>query len=349
MATKPKKTARVPLYKNKKFLWPVGIVVGVIIVVLVAFRVSPWPGALIIRHVFNNGGAKTLKSLQKHMPSSPVAVVSNEQYRSGDKNALLDVYYPETTTKQLPVVIWTHGGAWLSGDKTDDGPYFKLLAEKGFTVVSLNYSLAPGAAYPTQLHELNDAYAYLEHNADAFHVDMNNVVLAGDSAGANLSAQMAAMVTNPAYAREVGIQPTLKPSQLKGVVLNCGIYKMEGLAEPNAALPKIVGWGDDVTVWAYSGTRDFSSPIIRQMSPYYYVTKNFPPTYITGGNADALTNAQSKPLAQKLKTLGVAVDDLFYPANHQPALPHEYQFNLDTSDGQKALAATLAFIEKQMK
>ena len=118
---------------------------------------------------------------------------------------------------------------------------------------------------------------------------------------------------------------------------------MDGLVHPDPTIPKIIGWGTDVSVWAYTGTRDFSSPVIKQMSAYYHITKDFPPTYITGGNSDPLTDAQSKPFADKLESLGVNVQRLFYPANHQPGLPHEYQFNLDNSDGKNALKATVDF------
>jgi acetyl esterase/lipase len=346
-ATKLLPRKKVSFYRRKGFLWPVGIIVGLIIVVLVAFRVSPWPGSLVIRAAFYDDAMKQSKALQAHTPSTPVAAITNQQYRDNDKAALLDVYFPEGTSddKRLPVVIWTHGGAWLSGTKNNSAPYFKLLAAQGYTVIAPNYTLAPEKTYPEPLRELNDAYRYIEANATRFHADTDQIILAGDSAGAQLSSQMAAMVTNPAYALDTGIDPVLKPEQLKGVILNCGIYKMEGLTHPDPTLPKLVGWGNDVTVWAYSGTRDLGSPLIRQMSPFYHVTDTFPPAYISGGNADLLTNAQSKPFANELTSLGVSVTTLFYPENHQPALPHEYQFNLDTADGKNALEQTLAFIK----
>lgn len=347
--TRNKQPVTPPFYKRKGFLWPVGVVVGLAVIVLVAFRVSPWPGALVIRAVFEDNSKKVLAALEKHTPTTPVASITNQQYRGNDPDAQLDAYFPQDTTQKLPVVIWTHGGAWLSGSKDNDAPYFALLAAKGYAVVALNYSLAPEKSYPTPLFQLNDAYVYLQKNAERLHVDMNQVFLAGDSAGSNLSAQMAAMVTNPSYAKEVGINPALQPSQLKGVILNCGIYKMEGLTQPDPTLPKILGWGDDVSVWAYASTKDFSDPVIRQMSPYYHVTSNFPPTYITGGNSDPLTDAQSKPFADTLQTLGVDVTRLFYPADHQPELPHEYQFNLDNDDGQHALEATVDFIATRVK
>lgn len=300
---------------------------------------------MVIRYVFEKEGAKTAAGLEEHAPASGVAIISDQQYKAGDTDALLDVYMPDSAQaggQKLPVIIWTHGGAWLSGDKTDAAGYYKLLAQAGFVVVAPNYSLAPQHTYPLPVHQLNTAHAYILENAERFHADTDNIILAGDSAGSQLSSQLAVIITNPAYAQEVGIVPSLLPAQLKGVVLSCGIYKMEELAHP-AAASRLLGWGSDVTVWAYSGTNDFSAPVIRQMSPYYYVTRNFPATFITGGNADPLTDVQSRPFAAVLSALGVSVTSLFYEPNHSPGLPHEYQFNLDNADGQNALQQIIAF------
>lgn len=347
---KTNKTSTISFYRKPIFLWWAGGILGFIILIALWFRVSSWPGAMVIRYEFNKGGRQTTQRMEPYAPKYGINVIHDQKYRTHDKDATLDVYTPDDAVKanqKLPVIIWTHGGAWLSGDKKAGAPYYKLLAQKGFTVIALDYSLAPDKKYPTALYQINDAYKYINLNAARFHADTDKIVLAGDSAGSQLSAQMAALITSPMYAKEVGITPNLAPTQLKGVVLNCGIYMMERLAYPNPSLSKLIGWGDDVTVWAYSGTHDFSDPIIRQMSPYYHVTKDFPATYITGGNADPLSDAQSKPFASKLQSLGVAVTTLFYPENHEPELPHEYQFNLDTNDAQHALDMTVDFARQQ--
>lgn len=317
-----------------------------LVAVAVWLKVSPWPGAMLIRFVFSQNDAKTTQALEKHQPATAVTGQLNQQYRPGDDSAFIDVYYPEGTTQKLPVIIWTHGGAWISGGRTDNAPYYKLLAAEGFTVISVEYSLGPERTYPTALHQLNDMYAYVQANAERLHADTNKIVLAGDSAGSQLSSQMAAFITNPAYAAELGMTPALAPGQLKGIVLNCGIYKMEELIHPDPTLPKIVGWGDDVSMWAYLGTRDFTvASKLTQMSAFYHVTKDFPPTYISGGNGDPLTKVQSIPLADKLESLGVKVTRLFYADDHKPSLPHEYQFNLDNDDGKAALQATVRYLK----
>lgn len=283
--------------------------------------------------------------METKLPRYPVRVLSNRQYRPNDEHALLDVYIPNralASQEALPAIVWTHGGAWLSGDKTDDAPYFERMADTGFVVVALNYALAPEAKYPAPLHELNDAYEYIQSRAASFHIDPHKIVLAGDSAGAQLTSQMAAALTNPAYAHEVKVQPALEPFQVAGVVLFCGIYRVGKLAEPSRSLAKIVDWGDELAVWAYTGERGSTGPAIRQMSTYYHVTKHFPPTFISGGNADALTKVQSMPFADRLRSLGVRVDTLFYPDNYAHRLPHEYQFTFD-SDGEKAFKRTTDF------
>lgn len=315
-------------------------------------RLSPWPGAMVIRWFFENNSANLdQQQVLKDRDPSGVETIKDEQYWLGKQDAVLDVHMPDNLAadKKLPVVVWTHGGAWLSGSKNDAEPYFRLLAKEGFVVVAPNYSLAPDYTYPTAVQQLNIAHQYILDNSERLHADISNIFLAGDSAGSQLSAQLAAIITSPDYANEVNITPSLQPGQLKGVLLNCGIYDMGGLANPDHEVSRLLGWGDDVTVWAYSGTDNFSDPIIRQMSPMFHVTKDFPPAFITGGNADPLTNAQSKPFSDKLKQSGVPTSTLFYPADHQPELPHEYQFSLDLKDAQKAFAQMVKFVKTYSK
>jgi len=336
-----------PFYRRKWFLWPVGIIGGGALAILLAFNLSPWPGALLIRTVFENNAADVKAAMEKHAPDG-VASIRDQQYRPGDDDAMLDVYFPEGTAdgEALPTLVWTHGGAWLSGNKEDAAPYFELIASEGYTVVAIEYSLAPEKTYPTPIHQINDALAYIQENAARFHIDPDNIIMAGDSAGAQLTSQMAAIITNPDYAEALDITPSLRAEQLRGVVLTCGIYDMEVFLERGDMISGgILGWGVGVTTWAYTGSRDHDSPVLDEMSTIDHVTAEFPPAFITGGNDDPLTDSQSKPLAGRLDEIGVETTTLFYPADHEPKLGHEYQFDLDNEDGQNALKEILAFMK----
>ena len=98
-------------------------------------------------------------------------------------------------------------------------------------------------------------------------------------------------------------------------------------------------------LWAYSGTKDFlNDPRLKTASVVNYVTADFPPAFITAGNVDPLL-AQSTEFAKKLQALEVPTDTLFYPADHQPQLNHEYQFNLDTADAKTAMQRMVDFVK----
>lgn len=332
-----------PRRRGRTRLGAVGL--GAVVAGAVTVRATPRPLTTLVRKGFDWDADRTTRALDNHAPAG-VARIAGEQYRVGDPDALLDVYFPESAAEGagLPTVVWTHGGGWVSGTRRHYNGYYQRLASEGYTVVSLDYSLGPFQQYPTAVHQLNAAHAYLVANAERLRVDPDKFILAGDSAGAQLSSQLATIITNPDYAREVGVTPALRPEQLRGVILNCGVYDMSQMASGGGILGSIVRQ----PMWAYTGDRDpRSSSALRQMSTLHRVTDAYPPAYISGGNGDPLTDAQSRPLAGRLASLGVDVTTLFYPADHRPKLPHEYQFNLDTVDGQRALQQTLDFMAKK--
>lgn len=324
-----------------------GILLAIMLLgMLVSFAVSPAPGAHLIRRVFQNNDQEIMAILQEHKPDDVTSIL-NEPYRDNDPDALLDVHIPDVALadgEALPTVVWTHGGAWVAGSKEEWAPYYMVLASHGYTVVGIAYSLGPGQTYPTALDQLNDALAYVREHAERFHIDPDRIVLAGDSAGAQITSQYATMVTNPDFAAAVGITPTLEAEHLRGVLLYCGIYDFVPYFDASG----LIGWGARVSIWAYTGNRARTfdkNPALAQMSTLDHVTENFPPAFISGGNGDPLTPHQSKPLAEKLDGMDVHVTTLFFPDDHQPPQPHEYQFNLDTPEAQQALDESITFLE----
>jgi acetyl esterase/lipase len=162
-----------------------------------------------------------------------------------------------------------------------------------------------------------------------------------------MASQIATLVTSPVYASEVGIIPSLRPDQLRGTILFCGAYDAAGVARhprvvPNTALRVF----SRSVLWAYTGSRERVSTAMRQMSTIDHVTREFPPTFISGGNADPLTDAHSRPFAARLVELGVDVCARFYASDRTPALGHEYQFRLESVDGQATLQAVLGFVQR---
>jgi len=323
-----------------RWLWKVAVVILVVLLLGYAtLRLSPWPAALAIRLVFEADGRQMNAALERYVPPG-VAGVLDEHYDPGDPDARLDVFFPQrpNTGGGLLTIVWIHGGAFVAGSKEEVRNYVKILAAHGYTAVAVDYSLAPGRSYPTPVRQVNAALAYLAGNAGRLHVDPGRFVLAGDSAGAQLAAQVANLTTAADYARAVGIEPALARRQLAGTLLYCGFYRgPDPGSDAGSFYVRSV-------LWSYSGRRDFRHrPDFALVFVGEHLSAAFPPTFVSVGDADPLAR-QSYVLADSLRTLGVPVETLFFAAGHAPPLPHEYQFKLASEAGQLALERSLAFL-----
>jgi acetyl esterase len=324
--------------------WLLGGILIAAVALFAFHQLSVWPSALFFRALFDYGGVRMADGLAKHVPPGVTAVL-DERYDASDPDALLDVFYPAAVAnsdKQLVTIVWIHGGGFLSGSKAQIANYAKIYAAEGYTVIGVGYTLAPSAKYPRPVQQVNAALGYIAKNAKRFHADASRIVLAGDSAGAQLAAQTANIVSVPEYAKAIGISPAIERKQLIGVLLFCGIYDAKSMRPGSGIMGEFLR-----TVGrAYFGSEDFTNlPSVALFSVKDHVTANFPPAFITAGNGDPLL-PHSEALANAIAEKGGRVDKLFFDTGQKPALGHEYQFDLDTDAGRLALRRALSFLRE---
>ena len=136
-----------------------------------------------------------------------------------------------------------------------------------------------------------------------------------------ISSAAANVITSSTYAKLTKIKPGLASSQLKGLLLYCGIYEIDNLKTEGS-----FGSFLKTVMWAYFGGKDISrDQYAKSASITNFLTSSFPPSFVSAGNYDPLLN-QSKLLSAKLSALNISLDTLFYPENRTPALGHEYQY-----------------------
>lgn len=324
----------------KKILLRTLTILAVIgLLLFLAFKFSPYPSALSMRYLFEREAVKMNEKLAEHVPEG-VSEILDIQYDTTDDDAKLDVYFPSNVVDELPVIVWVHGGGWISGKKNQLSNYYKILASNGYIVASIDYSLAPEKTYPTPVKQTMAALRFIQENAGKYHINPSSIFLGGDSAGSHIAAQVATILSVPTYAETMGITPSIDRSDLKGMVLYCGPYDAEGVDIDGA-----FGAFLKAMLWSYSGKDDFlTDEFFQTASVIDYVDKNFPPSFISVGNNDPL-EVQSKKLARKLSALQVETDTLFFAADYTPKLPHEYQFNLDEEAGKTALERSFVFLK----
>lgn len=113
--------------------------------------------------------------------------VSTKNYKIKD-DVIIRVYKPKNILQINPCFIYFHGGGFFAGniDMYDD--YLKIISHKlNFIVISIDYKLSPENKFPSAI---NDSWKfikfYIKHSS-YFNADINNTIIGGDSAGANLT------------------------------------------------------------------------------------------------------------------------------------------------------------------
>jgi acetyl esterase/lipase len=264
-------------------------------------------------------------------------------YQPGDSAARLDLFRPAGTHgRALPVVVWVHGGGFMSGDKAHVANYLKIIAGQGFAAVGVNYGLGPMARYPEPVRDVADALRYLEKNAKELGLDTARIVLAGDSAGAQIAAQVGIVVASRPYAASMQIAAPISREALRGLVLFCGLYDPD-LRDNAKAYQDFL----EMATWAYFGVKDLGGdPRKEQFSIVGNLPASMPPLFVSAGNGDPLLR-HSQELVRVARGKGVPVEPLFFDSA-EPKLDHEYQFLLDTREAQVALQRMLNFLKQTL-
>lgn len=311
------------------------ILVGVL-GALALYYTSLQPGAALVTAVFDHnvpvtppaGFGQVARTVTERRVSIPVPDAPT---------AYLDIYTPDGAAgTPRPVIMWVHGGGFVSGSAANVADYAILLAHAGYTVASLDYSLAPGARYPVPVRQANAALRYLRDNASRFGSDPARIVLGGDSAGAQIVSQLAAVQTDAALASSMGLTASVPSGALRGVVLFCGIYDMDTLS--GSGFPALRTF-----LWAYTGARDWTSyPAVDQLSTVQHITSRYPPTFLSVGDADPF-RFQAAELASVLKRNAVPLTTVFWNGTGDD-LGHEYQFKFNLPEARTAFQRTLGFL-----
>ena len=257
--------------------------------------------------------------------------LDNIRYGAHPKWNALDVYYPKGTQGVLPVIVSFHGGGYVYGTKEVYQYYCMSLAQKGFVVVNFNYRLAPAVRFPNPLRECNQVMEWICGNASLYHMDLNNVFMVGDSAGAQMTSQYALIWSDPDYAAIMDIRPP--QFRLAAVGLNCGMYDLRVRAVTGSGV--VTNYFGPDPVGAYGAQLDVLSRIDRR----------YPPAYVLSAANDFLLDC-CEPMARLLSERGVPVEWKVYGEDSDPNAGHVFHCNMRLPMAAQANADEIAFFKR---
>ncbi len=203
----------------------------------------------------------------------------------GGRN-LLDVYLP-TEAKQgdcRPVLLHIHGGAWMIGDKREQGiPLMTHLASRGWICVTSNYRLSPKATMPDHIIDVKRAIAWIRSDIESYGGDANFITITGGSAGGNLSALAALTANDPNF------QPGFEDvdTRLDAAVPVYGIFDFLDRANDRGANKMGTALGPKV----FKCTPEENPELWDSVSPITRIHSEAPPFLVIQGSHDSLVYA----------------------------------------------------------
>ncbi len=250
------------------------------------------------------GDAAAAVAAQMGIPAKqPVARVTDITLQGAAGPLRARVYDPQASRAPAPVILYFHGGGWVTGTlDTYDASDRELADGTGAIVVSVQYRLGPESRFPAAQDDADASYGWLLQNAGTLGADPKQIALAGESAGGNLAIDTAIWARDrklPAPVHELLVYPVV------GTDLTTSSYK-----ETTDAVPlnrkAIVWYVDHFT----NGPADLSDPRLNVVGAADL--HGLPPTTIISAEIDPL-RSEGEMLAQKLQAAGIPVAQQTFP------------------------------------
>lgn len=229
---------------------------------------------------------------------------------------LLDVYRPILREEPLPTVLYVHGGGFRILSKDTHWIMGLAFARRGMVVFNASYRLAPRHPFPAAIEDVCAAYQWVVEHAAEWGGDPKRIILAGESAGANLITALAVATCwrrEEPHARAVfdtGVVPL-------AVLPACGMHQVTDperflrRRKLHAFLHDRLLEVSEAYLGRATGCLDLADPLcILEKAPP--PDRPLPPFFAGVGTADPLLD-DTRRLAAALGRLGADVEVAYYP------------------------------------
>ncbi len=216
----------------------------------------------------------------------------------------LDIHLP-ASVKEPRLLVWVHGGAWTSGDKT---AYPTFLVEHGFAVASLDFRSSSEARFPANVHDIKAGIRFLRAKASEYGYRADRIGIVGASSGGHLAALVGVTAGNKELEGSEG-DHLKESSSVQAIVSYFGASNLTtilhqstpaGLAVRVPALDRLFGTSPDK-----------APELAKLASPVFHVDRDDPPAFILHGDQDAqMPVNQSLELKWAYENAGASVDML---------------------------------------
>jgi acetyl esterase/lipase len=215
------------------------------------------------------------------MRNVDVVRTRRQPYAAGGRRFELDIYHHRDQPAGAPVLLQVHGGAWVIGNKDQQGiPLMLHMAARGWVCVAVNYPLSPRARWPDHLVALKRAMQWIREHSQGYGADPSFVAVTGGSAGGHLAAMVGLT------GGDASLQPGFETvdTSVQACVPHYGVYDFTEESGAKYTTQRL-----DSLLRRYVMSRDARYPDdYRAASPLFRISADAPPFLVVHGRNDTL-------------------------------------------------------------
>jgi acetyl esterase len=309
-------------------------------------------GAFVVDNLFRGLAMAGRLHPQANPARHGIEVVRDLAYRDGGAvEHLLDVWRPMSGPTPRPIVFYVHGGGFRFLSKDTHWVMALAFARAGYLVFNVSYRLAPRHPFPAAVEDVAEAWHYMLKHAAAHGGDLSRIVVAGESAGANLAM---GLTLSTCYRRA---EPHARAVFDAGVVPRaclpmCGMLQVSDPARfaRRKKLPRFIADRIDEVAEAYLFGHEHATPEELELADPLRVLERgerpdrpLPPFFAAVGTADPVLD-DTRRLEAALEQTGIAHEVHYYPRE-----PHAFHALVFRKPARDCWRATFSFLERTLR
>ncbi len=208
-------------------------------------------------------------------------------------------YYQEIAIESRPLVLVCPGGAYAYTSNREAEIFAMQFLAMGYHAAVLRYSCAP-ARYPVALTELAASILLIRENAEKWHVNPNQIIVLGCSAGGHLAASMGVFWQEDFLAEKLGLSVEQKELLRPNGMILCYPVITSGEYAHRGSMANLLG--------------EREAELGAKMSLENQVTSQTPPAFIWHTFTDGSVPVENSLMfVSALRKAGVSTEFHMYP------------------------------------
>jgi acetyl esterase/lipase len=245
----------------------------------------------------------------------------------------VDVHRRKDKTGPQPTLVYIHGGGWGAGSRT--GMLYLLMPwfEMGYTIVNVEYRFTRVSPAPAAVEDCLCALRWVASRADTYGIDVNRLVVSGESSGGHLALTTGMIPESAGLDRQC---PGVPLPKVAAIVNFYGITDVVDLLDGPNRKGYAVSW---------IGSATNREELAKRVSPLTYVRPGLPPILTIQGDADPIVPySHAVRLDEALRKAGTPHQLMTVPGGkHGNFTPEEY---VKVYDGVRAFLAKYDLLPK---